>query len=301
MGLANVFINVLLPIFILIGLGLLLDRKLHIEAKAISQVIFYIFSPALIFSSLVTSTVSGQDSAIILAFMVIITLVVGLLTWGLGRLARVDRVTMSAFLLTTLFMNSGNYGLSVNLFAFGEAGLARAAIYFVGSSILTNTLGIFVAAKGRTNIKTALMRVFKAPMVYAVFAAFLVNALKITVPEPVSKALSLSAGGAVPSLLLLLGMQLAHVSLDKDIWLATASSLIRLVVAAGLAWLLADLLGLEGVTRQVCIVESAMPAAVTPLIIAVEYNAKPKLVTSAIFVSTLASMLTLTILLSLLM
>jgi predicted permease len=301
MGLASIFVNVLLPIFILIGLGILLDRKLAVDVKTLSRVTFYIFSPSLIFSSLVKSTVSGEDSTVIFIFVIIITVVIGILSFLFGRLTRIDRVTMSAFLLAALFMNSGNYGLSVNLFAFGEEGLAKAALYFVVSSILSNVLGVFIAARGHADAKTALLRIFTAPIVYAAGAALLVNALRITVPEPLLKTFTTAGGAAVPSLLVVLGMQLSRTSLDRDVWLAVAASVLRLVVAAIVAWFLAGLLHLQGVTRQVCIVESAMPAAVTPLIIAVEYDAKPKLVTSAIFVSTLASMVTLTILLSLLM
>ena len=79
------------------------------------------------------------------------------------------------------------------------------------------------------------------------------------------------------------------------------ATLLRLAAAPLVAWLLADLMGLEGITRQVCIVEASMPAAVTPLVIAVQYDAKPKLVTSVIFASTILSMVSLTIVLTLVM
>ena len=300
MNLASVFVNVLLPIFILMGFGVLLDKKLHIDVKSVSRVTFFVFSPCLIFSSLVRSSVGGQDSTQILAFVLLITLVIGVIAALLGRAMRTDRVTMSAFMLSVLFMNSGNYGLSVNLFAFGEEGLARAALFFVGSAILSNTVGVFLAARGRANAGAALLRVFKAPLVYAAAAALLVNLSGWQVPEPISKALSIAGGGAVPSLLIVLGMQLSRTSIDSDVLMVAMATVLRLIVAAGAAWLLADLMDLQGVTRQVCIVQSSMPAAVTPLIIAVEYDAKPKFVTSAIFVSTLASMVTLTVLLSIL-
>ena len=300
MNLVSVFVNVLLPIFILMGFGVLLDRKLHIDVKSVSRVTFFIFSPCLIFSSLVSSMVSGQDSTLILAFVLLVTLVLGVIASLLGRLTRVDRVTMSAFMLSTLFMNSGNYGLSVNLFAFGEEGLARAALFFVGSAILSNTVGVFLAARGRAGARTALTRVFKAPLVYAAVAALLVNLGGWQVPEPISKALSIAGNGAVPSLLIVLGMQLSRTSIDSDVLMVVLATILRLIVAAGAAWLLADLMSLQGVTRQVCIVQASMPAAVTPLIIAVEYDAKPKFVTSVIFVSTLASMVTLAVLLSIL-
>ncbi|NLS78770.1 MAG: AEC family transporter [Chloroflexi bacterium] len=301
MELLNIFANVLLPVFLLIGAGVLLDRKLAIDVKSVSRVAYYIFSPSLIFSSLVTSAVSGSDSAQIFVFVLVITFLVVLVSLAAARLLKLDQVSTSAFLLTTAFMNSGNYGMSVNLFAFGEEGLARAVLYFVASAVLSNTLGVFFAARGRSGIRQALLGILKAPMVYAALAAVAVNLTGLTVPAPLLKAFTSAGNGAVPSLLLILGMQLSRTRLNRDIPAVATASLIRLVVSALLAWGLALLMGVQGVTRQVCILESAMPAAITPLIIAVEFDTNPKLVTSVIFLSTVASMVTLTVLLSLLM
>jgi len=301
MELLNIFANVLLPVFLLIGAGVLLDRKLAIDVKSVSRVAYYIFSPSLIFSSLVTSAVSGSDSAQIFVFVLVITFLVVLVSLAAARLLKLDQVSTSAFLLTTAFMNSGNYGMSVNLFAFGEEGLARAVLYFVASAVLSNTLGVFFAARGRSGIRQALLGILKAPMVYAALAAVAVNLTGLTVPAPLLKAFTSAGNGAVPSLLLILGMQLSRTRLNRDIPAVATASLIRLVVSALLAWGLALLMGVQGVTRQACILESAMPAAITPLIIAVEFDTNPKLVTSVIFLSTVASMVTLTVLLSLLM
>ena len=149
MALVGVFVNVLLPVLLLIGLGVLLDRRLDIDVKSISKVVFYGFSPCLIFSLLVDSTVSGQDSTLIFLFVVVSTFLIGGLGWLASRAMRFDRLTTSAMLLGVMFMNSGNYGLSVNLFAFGEEGLARAALFFVASAILSNTMGVFLAARGQ--------------------------------------------------------------------------------------------------------------------------------------------------------
>lgn len=301
MKLVSSFVNILLPVFILIGFGVILDRKFSIEIKSLSRVTLYIFSPCLIFTSLTNSTVSGADSARIFAFVIISTLLIGGITYLAGRVSRLEPVTLSALLLTTMFTNSGNYGLSVNLFAFGEAGLERAALFFVGSSLLSNTLGVFVAARGRSDTRKALLGVLKLPVAYAALVALLVNITDLVVPEPLTKAFTIASNGAVPALLLILGMQLSRTSLENDTALIVGASLVRLIMGAVLAWVLAMVMNLQGVTRQVCIVEASMPSAITPLLFAVEYNARPRLVTGVIFLSTLASIITLTVLLSILM
>jgi len=301
MNLIQVFLNVVFPVFILMGFGVLLDRKLAIDVKSVSRVTFYVLSPCLIFSSLANSTLGGADSSRIFAFVIISTALVGVIGWAMARLLRLDRVTQSAFFLGTLLVNSGNYGMSLNLFAFGKPGLERAALFFVVSALLSNTVGIFLAARGRAGSRGALLGVLKAPLVYAALAAFLVNITGIRVPEPLQKALTTAGNGAVPIMLLILGMQLSRTSLNQDIPLIGLATVLRLVVAAAVAWGLAAAMRLQGVTRQVCIVEASTPTAVTSLILAVEYDARPKLITGVIFLSTLASMVTLTVLLSILM
>ena len=170
--LISIFVDNILPVFIAAGLGYLLDRKFHLDVKTISRTSFYVLAPCLIFTSLTRSSVSGEELGRIVLFEVLVTAILLIVTWSSARLARLNRQQESAFLLSVLFVNAGNYGLSVNLFAFGEEALARALIYFVGSTVLLNSLGIFLASRGRTDAKAALLNVFKVPMIYAVILAF---------------------------------------------------------------------------------------------------------------------------------
>lgn len=287
--------NNIVPVFIAIGLGYILERRLKIEIKSVSRTIFYALSPCLVFSSLVNSTVSGEEFWDIASFEVLITLVVALAAWGVTRALRFDRARESAFLLTILFVNAGNYGLSVNLLAFGETALARAIIYFAVSSLLTNTIGVYLASRGKARAFDALLNVFKVPIVYAVFLAILVNLINLDVTgSPVFKAVEMVGKGSVPLMLLLLGMQLARTPLAQGMKTAGLAALIRLVGAPIIAFPLADCLSLTGPTLQACIVEASMPTAVTATVLAIEFDVKPEFVTSVVFLSTLISPLTLT-------
>jgi hypothetical protein len=299
-ALSAILYNNIVPIFIAIGLGYALERRLSIEIKPVSRTIFYVLSPCLIFSSLVTSTISGQEFWDIAFFEILITLGLALVAWGMARALRFDRATESAFLLVTLFVNAGNYGLSVNLLAFGETGLARAIVYFVVSSLLMNTIGVYLASRGQATASEALLNVFKVPIVYAVLLAVLVNLINVDVTgSPVFKAVEMVGQGAVPLMILLLGMQLARTSLAKGMRTAGLAAFVKLAVAPILALPLAHLLNLTGPTLQACVVEASMPTAVTTAVLAIEFDACPEFVTSAIFLSTLASPLTLTPLIAL--
>ncbi len=294
-ALPAILYNNIVPVFIAIGLGYILERRLKIEIKSVSRTIFYALTPCLVFSSLVKSTVSGGEFWRIASFEVLITLVVALVAWGVARALRFDRAMESAFLLATIFVNAGNYGLSVNQLAFGDEALTRAVIYFVVSSLLINTSGVYLASRGKARAGEALLNVLKVPIVYAVFLAVLVKLINLNVTgSPVFKAVEMVGQGAVPLMLLLLGMQLAKTPPAQRMKTAGLATLIRLAVAPAIAWPLASLLGLTGPALQACVVEASMPTAVTTAVLAIEFDARPEFVTSVIFLSTLVSPITLT-------
>jgi predicted permease len=298
-GLASILFNVILPIVLVAGAGFVLARTLHIDARSLSRIMLYFFTPALIFSSAYRTQLS-QEYGTIAVFAIVMTALMGLVTWVLIRVMRYDRLTGSAFALGVLFINAGNYGLPLILFAFGQEGLSRAALYFAVSAILTQTLAIFIAARGRADAREAFLNVFKMPLVYAVVLGLAFNLTGLVVPEPIMKSVDLVGGAAVPVMLTILGFELARASLGNDrltISLATAA---KLVLTPIVAFPLAALFGLTGVGRAVSIIEASMPTAVMASIVAVEFDVRPELVTGIVFASTIFSIVTLTILLAIL-
>jgi predicted permease len=176
-------------------------------------------------------------------------------------------------------------------------------VYFVTTASMASTLGVVLAAGGRS-WRQALRNMARIPMLYAVVAAAVVIALgdRGQLPPILLRPINLLAGAAVPSLLLVLGMQLVrsvHTLRGRlgAILLATA---FRLLVAPLVAIPVAWLTGIAGTTYRACMLEASMPSGVTSTILALEYDLEPETVTSTIFVSTLLSALTLSILISVL-
>lgn len=299
--LPSIFVENILPVFVVVGLGYLLDRKFDLDAKTISRTSLYVLSPCLIFTSLVRSSVSGDEVGRIFLFEVAMTAILLAITRGVARLARLSRQQESAFLLSVLFINAGNYGLSVNLFAFGEEAMARAIIFFAGSTVLVNTLGVFLASRGRADVKRALLNVFKVPMVYAVGLAFIARALPWSVTDVWwFRGLDTVGRAAVPVMLLLLGIQLARNSVGRDWKRVSAATFLRLGLAPLLGLLLAAVIGLTGDTRRASVLEASMPTAVMSVVLALEFDVLPEFVTGVVFLSTVLSPLSLTLLIALL-
>jgi predicted permease len=293
-NLLPIFYTNILPIFVVISMGYALERILRPEVKPVSRVAFYVLTPCLTFSSLVKNRINGDELGRIAAFITLITIVVGIVTWRVGRIRHLSRPVESALLLSTMFVNAGNYGVPLNLFAFGEEGQARAIVYLVVSATLANTIGVYLAARGRATSNQALRKLLKVPLVYAVLLAGVVNFSGATIPAPLFDAVDMVGKASIPVMLLILGMQLARTSITRALGTISLATFIRLIVSPALAFGLAAVMGLRGVTRQTMIVEASTPTAVTSTILALEFDARPDLVTSAVFLSTLLSPLTLT-------
>jgi predicted permease len=300
----NLLLNIILPIFLVAGAAALVQRHIRFEARTLSRAAFYLFAPALVFDSLASSSVSGAEFGGITIVVLLTTASLWALAALLAHLLRLKGPTHAAFLVAVLIMNAGNYGLPVNLFAFGDEGLARASLYFTVSALLAASLGVFLSARGQTTTRLALRRLASVPMTYAAALGILVNLAHWTVPEPLAKATHLLGQASVPLMLTVLGIRLIETFQNRQRAvnvpaLATVAGL-RLIVAPLLALLFAGLIGLGGLARNVTVLESAMPTAVMTTILAGEFETDPPFAALCVLSTTLLSLVTVTIALYLL-
>ena len=289
--------QVLAPIFLTAGAGYLLARRLDVRPQALAKVAFYVFTPCLLFDKFSQSSLSADDLGRLALFALLTIAGSGLVAWTLARLLRLDRVTSAAFVLCAIAGNTGNYGLPANQFAFGDAALEPAVIYYAMSTLVLSTVGIYVAASGRQTARQALRNVLSVPLAYAGVAGLLVWAMGLTVPLPIERFTGLAGQAAIPVMLIILGMQLAAVRLRDDLGRVTLAAVTKLVSGPLLGVFFASLLGLSGITRQAAIVEASVPTAVMAIVLATEYDTAPRFTASVVMVSTLLSLLTVTLVL----
>jgi malate permease and related proteins len=207
---------------------------------------------------------------------------------------RLSRAEASAFLLVVMFSNGGNYGLPVVSFAFGEEALSYGTVFFLTGSVLTNTVGAFLAAAGRRSLRSAMASVLKIPAIYGIVAAMLVLATGISVPTALLRPITMLSDSALPLMILVLGMQLERAAVPKRPALVAVAVCVSLLAAPLIALGLTSLLNVTGPARQAVVVLSSMPVAVATTILALEFDASPDFVTGAVFLSTVLSPLTLT-------
>jgi predicted permease len=288
------FLNNLLPIFLIAGSGYLISKWLSVNPRSVSQVTFNLFSPCLVFVLITKNELGNQQILNMMLYSAILIIGVGLVTWLIGKALRLERRLLMAVVIAAMFMNAGNFGLPLNLFAFGELALAHASLYFVMSGIMTYTVGVVIASMGSNSLKKSLTGLIKIPAIYAVGLAFLFVQLDWSLPVPIDRSVTLLSNAAIPSMLILLGMQLQRAQWNGYVKALTLAGTMRLLVAPLLAIGLSALFGMQGPIRQAFILESGMPSAVLTTILATEYDIEPAFITTAVLTTTLISPLTLT-------
>lgn len=298
--LLTLFSNNLLPIFLASGAGLLAARYLGVNPRSVSKIVFYIFSPCLVFNLLTSDRLNGDDITQMAVFAALIILIMGAITALIGYVLRFERSIIIALMLTVMFGNVGNFGLSLNLFAFGEEALVYASVYFITSAILVYTIGIVLASWGKSNFRSSMLSVFKVPVVYAVILALVFRLFDWSLPLPIDRTVSVLSDAAIPVMMVLLGIQLYHAKWAKSTFSLGLSNFLRLVASPALALGLGLLFQLEGSAYQAAVIESAVPTAVIVTVLATEYKIQPAFIATAVFTSTLLSPLTITPLLAIL-
>lgn len=288
------FANNLLPIMLIATAGYLLGKFLVLDSRSIGRIVFYIFSPLLVFNLMVTSQLDLKQAMTTVAYTACVIAIMGVIAFLLGKIFQLERPQLLAVILTVAFGNTGNYGLPLVQFAFGDEALAVASIFFVTTTILFNTIGVVIASLGHMDLKSAILGVFKLPSVYGVMLAVLVRATSFQMPLPLSRTIEIAASGAVPVMIVLLGLELTRLQWSHSFRALGIGVLTKLILGPLVGMLLAGAFGMQKHAYQGVVIDAALPAAVATTVVAGEYQLEPSLVTAIVFLGTILSPLTLT-------
>ena len=326
-----VLTQVTLPILFVVFLGYLLRKIGRVEESVLSRIQLYVLSPALIFMTMAGSDAMMSLLGKIFLHVLILSVFLYLSAQLLGRMMRGDALERNAMSLAAVFTNSGFYGIPVCMLAFGEQGLAYAAMYVICSSMIQSTAGIYIASEGNRKPLEALAMIFKVPLIYAIVLGKLLAQFDMLPPAPFMEMINMLGRSAVPLGLLLLGMQLERIISDwrlkgitRDsggvpgaaapepsscgpslgklgksyILEGTTAGMLKIVGGFVFAMIILRFIEFDPVLRKVIILESSMPTAVNAVVYATEFECRPKLVTIAIMTATLASVASVAILLA---
>jgi predicted permease len=297
--LLTIIINVISPIFLVAALGFVIGKRYAPDTRVLSLLLVYVFVPVLTFNGIRTSALSLGDLARLGGLVLLLCVIMTLLGLAIARWLGWDRRLRGAFVTTMVLVNGANYGVPVNRFAFGPAGEQVAIVYYVLNNLIGNVVGVYYSSGGSAR-REALLNVLRVPITYAAFAGLVFNLLKIELPTPLARSADIAAQGAIPLMLVLLGLQLAATPVRGRWRPVLIGAGMRLVVSPLIAWGLALALGLQGAVLAAAVVQSGMPNAVLTNALAAEFGSDREYTALMTLFSTLASILTLSVLIHLL-
>lgn len=290
MNLALTVVEITAPVFLLALTGFTwVKLGFEYRTQFVTRLGMTLAVPCLIFTALMQTTLDkGALGTFILAALA-----------GHGVLAVVGEILCRRFglnrqtyLAPFIFGNTGNLGIPLSIFAFGEAGLGYAVVMLAVSSILSFTYGIYLVAG-----QSAGSKAIREPMVWATLLGGLFLWQDWQTPRFLTNTLELVGQMAVPLMLITLGTAVARLTPGRT-GVAIALSLVKFAVSAAVGWGLALAFGLDPTASGVLILQLATPVAVTAYLLAEKFEADASAVAGLVVVSTLMSALLLPLLLT---
>ena len=284
MALFLTVLEIVTPVFLLGAIGFVWV-KLGFEYKVqfVTRLTMTLAVPCLIFTSLMRTEIEPTALATLSLAALGAYGAVTALSYILVKLANLSPRT---FLAPLIFGNTGNLGLPLALFAFGQIGLGYAVVVFAVMAILSFTFGVWLVSGGGSPFKA-----IKEPIVAATLLGALFMWQGWQTPKPITNTLELIGQMAIPIMLMTLGVAVARLKparLGAAVWL----SVLKAVICIGAAWAVGYWLQLPPVALAVLILQVSTPVAVTSYMLAEKYGADAESVAGLVVVSTVLSVFT---------
>lgn len=288
--------NVILPIFVIMGIGFVLEKKFALNVQTLAKMNIYFFVPGFIFVKLYSTHISLHLFGNVFLFFVLLIVMLYVLSIPVAKSQRLDKKEKITFSNSVMFFNSGNYGVPVNDLVFKSDPVAMSVqvIVLTLQNIFLFSYGIFSLQSAEIGKLKALLGYFRMPVLYALLAGVLCNVLHVSMPEFIWIPANYISEGMISVALLTLGAQVANLRLASGLSKVYCSLLLRLVGGPVIAFVIIVLFGVKGMIAQALLVASAMPTSVNSSVIAQEYHNHPELAAQIVLFSTLFSSFTVT-------
>ncbi|MFD0589885.1 AEC family transporter [Paenibacillus sp. GCM10027627] len=297
----SVFIHILvtnvLPMGIMVALGIVLQRSFSLDIKTLSKLNFYLFSPAIMFDLLYSTSISAGLIGQVLLFAVLFMAGQYVLTEAVIRTRGYSPSMKSAMRNSVLFYNSANYGVPLNQLAFAgsKETLAIQILIMMLQALIPNTYGVYNVSAHKVDKRLVWKTILSMPIIYVIPLAFLLRGFEVPIPQPIAIPIDYLSSAFIGTALITLGVQLGSMEwrIKKSLLLDVGlSGLLRLIAGPALAAMIVWMMGLDKLTAAALIVSSAVPTSLSSVLLAVEFDNEKEFASQAVFVSTLVSMFT---------
>ncbi|MGM0873454.1 MAG: AEC family transporter [Bacillota bacterium] len=292
-----IILNVILPVFILIGLGVFLHRKFSFDMNTLSKLNTYLLLPTLSFVNIYETSIRGDTLVQIIGFLTIQNLALILLCALISKLFKFDRSLSATFKNSVVLNNSGNFGLPVSQLVFqaNPLGASIQVVVTIFQNIITYTYGLMTSVSVNTKGLGAVKQFLKNPIIYALLLGMIFNALAIKIPFFLWRPIEDISNAFLAIALITLGAQSAFLKITTFSLPLLLSLIGRLMLSPIIAFIIILVLNLEGTTAQALFIASSFPSSRNSALFALEYKNHPEYAAQAVLLSTLFSSITVTL------
>ena len=202
------------------------------------------------------------------------------------------KLNYRVYLPPVMFANTGNMGLPLVYFAFGQEGFNIGILCMVSMTILHYSLGIVMLSSYKKPLE-----VFRLPLIYSTFIGILISVINYDMPIVLDRSIELLGEITIPAMIFSLGYKLSELKISK-VWLSFLFGTLRMAVGITFGIFFAELFNLDGLAAKVVILECSMPPAVFNFVLAEKYRQDSETVASIIFAGTIVSLFVIPVLIS---
>lgn len=285
MDLILTVLEIVAPVGLLGAIGFIwVKRGLEYRMEFITRLSMTLSVPALIFTALMKTQI---DPAALTSLTLAAILAYLLLTLVFWAMLRIGKMSQRTYLAPLIFGNTGNVGLPLALFAFGEEGFAYAVVVFAVMAIFSFTAGVWLVSGGGSPL-----RALREPVTWGTLLGALFLWQGWQTPDWLTNSLSLLGQIAIPVMLITLGVAVARLSAGH-LGKAFLWSIVRVLICLGVGIGLGLYLHLDRVAFAILVLQVSTPVAVTSYMLAEKYGADSDAVAGLVIASTLIAVVSL--------
>lgn len=292
----------IISIVLMIGLGYFLKRINFLSEKDIdplNKIVMYILMPCMIFSAIYSADMSLLPTLGILPFVSLTASIgSGVIAYIILKRLHYDDKKIWSVLVTVMISNTAFMGYPVILGVYGHPGFLRAIFCDLATTCMFLLLSFVLVLKFGGTVKRAFREILLFPPLWAVVLGISFNLLNIPIGPVLDKTVNYLADGAIPLIMISLGLSIELGGLARSKAMVIFTSIIKLGVFPLIALIVVSLLGLTGLQHDVGIIEAAMPSGMLTLLLAITYKLDYELTSDCILINTVISLITLPIIMT---
>ncbi|MGG3470331.1 AEC family transporter [Neobacillus pocheonensis] len=291
-----ILLNVILPVFFLIGAGVFLHRKFNFDMNTLSKLNNYFLMPCVSFVNIYQNNVGGKTLVHILGFLMIQCCSLMIISAVISKAVKFDNGLSSTFKNSVVLVNSGNFGLPVSqlVFQHNPLGASIQIVVMIFQNLLTYTYGLLNSVSVDQSGIKAIKKFLKNPVIYAFILGLILHTLQIKIPKFLWTPISNTSNAFLAIALVTLGAQSAFLKISKITLPLFLSLFARLILSPAIAFIIIFLLKLDGTTAQALFIASSFPTSRNSALFALEYGNHPEYAAQVVLLSTILSIVTVT-------